>query len=64
MLEYRADELVYLKMKGVDPATHEVSAELVGPPSPVMTLADDSGEDKDILRKSQAYRRPRRTYVI
>jgi len=41
MSEYMADGLVYLKMKGVDPATHEVSTELVGPTSPVMTLADN-----------------------
>ena len=64
MSEYKADGLVYLKMKGVDPATHEVSAELVCSPSLVTTWADDPGEDKDILRKSQAYRRPRRTYAI
>jgi len=35
---------VYLKMKGVDPATHEVSAELVCPPPLQFEKAADQKE--------------------
>ena len=51
-------------MKGVDPATHEVSAELVCAPSLVCTAADLEGEDKNVLRKSQEGRGTRITYAI
>jgi exosome complex protein LRP1 len=37
----RADGSVYLKMKGVDPATHEVSAELVCAPFSIQKAADE-----------------------
>ena len=43
-MKSEVDVPVYLKMKGVDPATHEVSAELVCPPLPPVSNTSDQKE--------------------